>query len=100
MGEKDKLPSLQEKLDGFLFEMQKIKDSFGYTDKTLTPKYECKTCFDTGRTKDGNRCKCFKKLVYKLTLEKLGLEKKKLPTFKKAGSSFLYTDIKTEYFTM
>ena len=84
-GQNDKLPSLQEKLNDFSLKMQEIKDAFGYESKSLVPTYECKHCSDTGRTKDGRRCKCFKKLVYKLTLEKLGLEKKKLPTFKKAG---------------
>ena len=81
MGDDDNLPVLKAKLNDYKLKMQEIRLSLGYDDKTLSPKYECKSCLDTGRTADGVRCKCFKKLVCKLTLEKLGLEKKKLPSF-------------------
>ena len=79
------LPKLKQELNYYLEQMSEIKSASGITDKALEIKYDCPTCRDTGKTKDGLRCKCFKKLVYKLTLEKLGLEKKKLPSFKKAG---------------
>ena len=85
MGDDDNLPVLKAKLSDYKLKMQDIRQSLGYDDKSAAPKYECKSCLDTGRTADGVRCKCFKKLVCKLTLEKLGLEKKKLPSFKKAG---------------
>ena len=84
-GDEQILPKLESDLKAYLLKMQEIKNNFGITDKSLVAKYDCSACRDTGRLKDGNRCKCFKKLVCKLTLEKLGLEKKKLPTFKKAG---------------
>lgn len=62
-----------------------IKKNLGFTDKDFAVKYECSACSDTGRLENGVRCKCYKKLLHKLTLEELGLEKKKLHSFKKAG---------------
>ena len=84
-GETEKIAKLKNELKSFADKMQEIKEQSGLNDKAFSVKYECNLCRDTGRTKDGFRCKCFKKLVYKLTLEKLGLEKKKLPSFKKAS---------------
>ena len=85
IGDTENLQNLKSQLKSFENKMQEIKEQSGLNDKAFSIKYECNTCHDTGRTKEGFRCKCFKKLVYKLTLEKLGLEKKKLPSFKKAG---------------
>lgn len=62
-----------------------IKRELGFNDKDFAVKYECSACSDTGRLENGVRCKCYRKLLHKLTLEELGLERKKLHSFKKAS---------------
>ena len=83
------LKTLEEKEKTLLRALKTIRKEYNLTDKDFTPKYECSICKDTGKTQDGKRCKCFKKLLSKLTFEELGFESKKLPTFKKA----IYQDV-------
>ena len=84
LGEDDKATALTKSAKQIKSDLLKLQLSLGVSDKDLTPKYTCKECKDTGKTDDGKRCKCFKKMLAKLTLEELGVDKKKLPSFKKA----------------
>ena len=84
-GDNDSAVKIKAKIKNQLELLNTIKKSLGFTDKDFTIKYECSTCLDTGRLENGARCRCYKKLLHKLTLEELGLEKKKLHSFKRAG---------------
>lgn len=75
---------LEEKEKSLLRSLKAIRKEYDLLEKDFAPKYECSICNDTGRLDDGRKCKCYKKLLSKLTFEELGLENKKLPTFKKA----------------
>lgn len=77
--------SLSAKLKSLSDKLSQIKESYDISDKDFAVKYECSICKDTGRVVNGKRCKCFKKLLSKMTAESLGIENRKLPSFKKAG---------------
>lgn len=85
MGNESDIKTLSAKLKEINSKLNEIKKELGISDKDFAVKYECSTCLDTGKLDSGARCKCYKKLYHKLTLEELGLEKKKLHSFKKAG---------------
>ena len=85
LGDEQQIKLLNESLKKDADMLNEIKKALGVNDKDFQAKYECNACSDTGRLENGARCKCYKKLLHKLTLEELGLEKKKLHSFKKAG---------------
>ena len=84
-GDNEQIAKLKQQLKAQLTTLNEIKKNLGFTDKDFLIKYECSTCSDTGGLENGTRCKCYKKLLHKLTLEELGLEKKSLHSFKRAG---------------
>ncbi|MBE5742177.1 MAG: hypothetical protein E7360_02515 [Clostridiales bacterium] len=83
-GDKQAEKSFTEEMKNFKAEMDKIISNYGYSSKDFKPDFECKICKDTGTLEDGKRCKCYKKALSNLTLKTLGIENKKLPSFKKA----------------
>ena len=85
LGDTTLIPQLKAQIKAHLDTLNEIKKNLGFTDKDFAIKYECNICRDFGRLEDETRCKCYKKLLHKLTLEELGLEKKKLHSFKRAG---------------
>ena len=85
LGDDNLVKSLSAKLKSLNDKLNQIKESYDISDKDFAVKYECSTCKDTGRVANGKRCKCFKKLLSKMTAESLGIENRKLPSFKKAG---------------
>ena len=85
MGDTALASKLKAQIKTLLDNLNNIKHGLGFTERDFAVKYECSTCHDTGRLEDGTRCKCYKKLLHKLTLEELGLEKKKLHSFKRAS---------------
>ncbi len=85
LGEDNLVKSLSAKLKSLSDKLSQIKESYDISEKDFAVKYECSICKDTGRLLDGKRCKCFKKLLSKMTAESLGIENRKLPSFKKAG---------------
>ena len=85
LGEDNLVKSLSIKLKSLSDKLSQIKESYDISDKDFAVKYECSICKDTGRVANGKRCKCFKKLLSKMTAESLGIENRKLPSFKKAG---------------
>lgn len=85
LGDDNLVKSLSAKLKSLSDKLSQIKESYDISDKDFAVKYECSICKDTGRVANGKRCKCFKKLLSKITAESLGIENRKLPSFKKAG---------------
>ena len=55
------LPSLKEEQELLIVERKELLKSMGLTESKLTPQYECKKCSDTGYTKSGTACDCYKK---------------------------------------
>ncbi len=85
LGDENLVKSLKAKLKSLSDKLSEIKQTYDISDKDFAVKYECSICKDTGRLSDGKRCKCFKKLLSKMTAESLGIVNRKLPSFKKAG---------------
>lgn len=85
MGNTALIPQLKAQIKTYLDTLNEIKKNLGFSDKDFAVKYECNICRDLGRLEDGTRCKCYKKLLHKLTLDELGLETKKLHSFKRAS---------------
>ena len=85
LGDTNAVSKLKSQLKTEREQLDNLTVKLGFTDKDFAVKYDCNICSDTGRLESGSRCKCYKKLLHKLTLEELGLEKKKLHSFKRAG---------------
>lgn len=80
-GDKSAEKTASENMKSALDKMKEIQAKHNVSDEMLSPAYSCSLCGDTGRTPDGERCLCFKKLAAEITLEELGIEKKPLPEF-------------------
>ena len=55
------LPALQEQKKTLLAERKAVLQSMGIAEEDLLPKYACPKCMDTGFTKNGTACDCYKK---------------------------------------
>ncbi|MBQ8446471.1 MAG: DnaD domain protein [Clostridia bacterium] len=58
--EPQKLPVLEEQKSGLLTERKTILDELGIKESDLIPQATCKKCGDTGYTKNGALCTCYK----------------------------------------
>lgn len=75
------IKSASEKMQKAEAEMKKIRALLNITDEMLSPRYFCNMCGDTGTLPSGKRCKCYEKLAAEITLDELGISKKKFPSF-------------------
>lgn len=55
------LPALKEEKSMLSAERKELLKQLGLTERDLTPQYACKKCLDTGFTKSGVACDCYKK---------------------------------------
>ncbi len=55
------LPALKEEKSLLLAERKELLKEIGLTERDLLPQYTCKKCMDTGFTKAGTACDCYKK---------------------------------------
>ena len=62
-------------------EMRGVKARLKIDENMLLPTYTCTYCKDTGKTKDGKFCKCFKQFVKNSVCEKLGVKQRAYPDF-------------------
>ncbi|MBE5747338.1 MAG: hypothetical protein E7352_04100 [Clostridiales bacterium] len=58
--EPQKLPVLEEQKNALLQERKEILDGLGIKESDLVPQPTCKKCGDTGYTKNGAQCNCYK----------------------------------------
>ncbi|MBQ8342769.1 MAG: DnaD domain protein [Clostridia bacterium] len=58
--EPQKLPALEEEKSALLTERKTILDGLGIKESDLIPQPTCKKCGDTGYTKNGALCNCYK----------------------------------------
>lgn len=59
--EPKRLPDLQLEKQALTAERKELLKEMGLTESKLVPQYACKKCSDTGYTKTGTACDCYKK---------------------------------------
>lgn len=75
IGLSDRIAKLKNETDDLREARRAILISAGYAEDCTEPKYECEKCLDTGYTKDGKMCDCFRRALTKAGFESSGMAK-------------------------